>query len=134
MKLHHIGIAVNDISITWNILKALFDIKENPEPFLDQKQKVNEVHFRLGDILIQLVEPTSENSPISNFLKARGGGLHHLCFEVDDIEAVINHYKKNNIRILYEPFQGAFGHRYAFISPDDTARVLIEFVEKRRKI
>lgn len=133
MKLDHIGVAVNDLSATLSVLKAIFGVDEISKPYLDKEQKVNAVKCKLGDIYIQLVEPISDDTPISNFLKKRGEGLHHLCYEVENLEKSLEKLKNEKKEVIYEPFEGMFGHKYAFLSPADTGKLLIELVEKKNK-
>jgi methylmalonyl-CoA epimerase len=83
-----------------------------------------------GGTAIELLEPMDENSPISKFLDKRGEGIHHICFKVDDIEAVLERLKKQGVRLIDEsPRPGAYNSRVAFIHPKAMNGVLVELAE-----
>lgn len=130
MNLHHIGFVSRDISKTFQIFKEIFGAEMISGPFLDKIQQVNEILVNVGDKTIQIFEPISEKSPAYNFLKKKGEGLHHLCYEVSDIEKTLERFRNKGIAILFEPFQAFEGRRAAFISPFDTSNLLVELVEK----
>ena len=97
-----------------------------------EEQKVRVALFDVGGVHIELVEPLSEDSPVSNFLKKRGGGIHHIAYEVDDLEDQIEVFKKNHIRLLNpEAGEGISGSRIIFAHPGDLSGVLMELVEKK---
>ena len=129
MKLEHIGIAVQNIEAKLKIWRDLFGlklrmIKEVPE------QKVKVAVLEIGDTHIELIEPTDEHSAVKKFIEKRGEGLHHLCFEVKDIESVLKDMKKNGIKLIDEvPRKGALGKKIAFIHPKDMGGVLIELTQ-----
>lgn len=131
MKLHHIGFISHDISNTFQVFKNMLGAKKISEPFLDKKQQVNEVLIEMGGEVLQLFEPVSENSPAYNFLRKRGEGLHHMCFEVDDIEQAVEDFRKKGVEVLFDPFDAFEGRRAAFVSPFDTGNLLIELVEEK---
>jgi methylmalonyl-CoA/ethylmalonyl-CoA epimerase len=84
----------------------------------------------VGDSEIELVQPTSEDSGAAKFLAKRGAGMHHLCLEVDDIEAVMTQLKAKGVRLIHDsPLTGADGRRYAFIHPKSATGVLVELYE-----
>jgi methylmalonyl-CoA epimerase len=79
---------------------------------------------------IELIEPTSPHSPVTKFLEKRGQGLHHLSFEVKDIEKTISKLKEKGVRVINEvPKKGAFGKKIAFLHPSSTSGVLVEVTE-----
>lgn len=129
MKLEHIGIAVQNIEAKLKIWRDLFGlklrmIKEVPE------QKVKVAVLEIDDTHIELIEPTDEHSAVKKFIEKRGEGLHHLCFEVKDIESVLKDMKKNGIKLIDEvPRKGALGKKIAFIHPKDMGGVLIELTQ-----
>ena len=131
MKLHHIGFISHDISNTFQVFKDMFGAKKISEPFLDKKQQVNEILVDIGGEVIQLFEPVSETSPAYNFLRKRGEGLHHLCYEVPDIEKAVTEFQDKGVRVLFEPFEAFEGRRAAFLSPFDTGNLLVELVESK---
>lgn len=83
-----------------------------------------------GDAEVELVKPTNVDSGVANFLKQRGPGMHHICFEVDDILAYITRLQENGIRLINEePVLGTGGKLIAFIHPESTHGVLVELYE-----
>jgi methylmalonyl-CoA epimerase len=122
-----------DISRTFQIFQDIFGAERLSGPFLDRKQQVNEILIKLGGEVIQLFEPISESSPAFKFLQKRGEGLHHLCYEVADIEEAVAEFRRKGIEVLFEPFPAFEGRQAAFISPFDTANLLVELVEEKKK-
>jgi catechol 2,3-dioxygenase-like lactoylglutathione lyase family enzyme len=84
VKLHHIGIVVTHIQDSVGELKKYFRFQSISLPTPVGSQKVNVCFLRIGEPFLELIEPTSPNSPIAEFA-SKGGGIHHLCFEVNDI-------------------------------------------------
>jgi methylmalonyl-CoA/ethylmalonyl-CoA epimerase len=130
MKLDHIAIAVKNITERLSIWQGLFGltlkmVKDVPD------QKVKVAVLDLGETRIELLEPLEENSPISKFIENKGEGLHHLCFEVEDIEGMLLEMKKQGVKLIDEvPRVGASGKKIAFIHPKDMGGVLIELSQK----
>ena len=128
MKLDHIGIAVRSIDDTLAIYERLMPVQEKRTEVASQKAKVALVP--VGEITLELLEPTSEDSAIGKFIAERGEGLHHIAFEVDDIEAAMADYRTKGFRFLYDqPAPGKFGSRVNFMHPKETGRVLIELTQ-----
>jgi len=129
-KIDHIGIAVNslaDAEKNYRDLGFHFDHIEAVE-----EQKVKVAFFHCGDSHIELLEPTSEDSPIAKFISKRGSGIHHLCVEVDDLETALEQYAAKGVRLINEkPVIGAGGCRVAFVHPRSTQGVLLELKEKQ---
>src|SRR5947209_9740510 len=130
MKLHldHIGIAVRSIEAVkiYEALGLKIDHLENVET-----QKVRTAFLSVGDSNLELLEPTSDDSPIAKFIEKRGEGIHHICFRVDDIEAHLAKLKAEGYRLVNEsPVPGAHGCRVAFLHPAAGNGVLIELSEK----
>jgi len=131
MKIDHLGIATNGIE---NALKFYEDALglENMHTEVVEDQKVRVAMLPVGDTRIELLEPTSEDSPISKFLEKRGGGIHHIAIEVPDIVAALARMKSAGARLIdEEPRIGAGGCRIAFVHPAASGGVLIELVEKK---
>jgi methylmalonyl-CoA/ethylmalonyl-CoA epimerase len=128
-KVDHIGIAVSDLDAAVETFELLFgagpdSIEEVPD------QKVRTAFFRAGETHIELLHPTAADSPISNFLAKRGPGIHHICFEVADIEAALAAYRSQGVRLIdEEPRLGAHGKRIAFLHPKSTGGILLELCE-----
>jgi methylmalonyl-CoA/ethylmalonyl-CoA epimerase len=124
----HIGIAVRSIAdrrdYYEHLLGAEFEtIEEVPT------QKVRVAFLRVGDVRLELLEPTDSSSTIATFLEKRGEGLHHLAFRVDDIEQRLAELKASEVRLIDEtPRSGAHNSRIAFLHPKASAGVLTELV------
>ena len=132
MKLHHIGIVVENIQKSLGELTKYLDFESTTVPSLVGSQKVNICFLKTNNVFLELIEPTQENSPISNFIK-KGGGFHHLCFEVDDIHLELEKMKKNGVRIIVDVVKGFEERLTAFVMLDmkNTNCNLIELAEKK---
>jgi len=130
-KVDHIGIVVRSIEEALKVYRdalglPLAHVQEVPE------QQVRIAFLPVGDCEIELVEPTAADSGVARFLEKRGEGLHHICFEVEDIEAALRDLAAKGVRLIdRQPRQGAIG-RVAFLHPKSAHGVLIELVEKGR--
>ena len=132
MKLHHIGIVVESIQKSLGELTKYLDFESTTMPSLVGSQKVNICFLKTNNVFLELIEPAEENSPISNFIK-KGGGFHHLCFEVDDIHLELEKMKKNGARIVVDVVKGFEERLTAFVMLDmkNTNCNLIELAEKK---
>ncbi len=132
MKLHHIGIVVENIQKSLGELTKYLDFESTTMPSLVGSQKVNICFLKTNNVFLELIEPAEENSPISNFIK-KGGGFHHLCFEVDDIHLELEKMKKNGARIVVDVVKGFEERLTAFVMLDmkNTNCNLIELAEKK---
>lgn len=130
-KIDHIAIAVHSIEEALQAYEGalgleLAGVGEVPE------QGVRVAFLPTGESELELVEPLASDSGVAKFLEKRGEGIHHICFEVDDIEAVLQDLAARGVRLIDEqPRRGAQG-RVAFLHPKSTHGVLIELIEKRR--
>ena len=95
-------------------------------------QKVNICFLKTNNVFLELIEPAQENSPISDFVKKKGG-FHHLCFEVDDIHVELERMKKNGARVIVDVVRGFENRLTAFVMLDmkNTNCNLIELAEKK---
>ncbi|MCZ6600904.1 MAG: methylmalonyl-CoA epimerase [Acidobacteria bacterium] len=131
-RLDHIGVAVRSLEDALAPYKdglglIVSEIEEVPT------EKVRVAFLPVGETRLELLEPTADDSTIARFLQRRGEGIHHLCFQVDDIEAVLKRLKKAGVELVDEkPRAGAGGSRVAFIHPRGMAGVLVELVEKEQ--
>ena len=132
MKLHHIGIVVENIQKSLGELTKYLDFESTTIPSLVGSQKVNICFLKTNNVFLELIEPAEENSPISNFIK-KGGGFHHLCFEVVDIHLELEKMKKNGARIVVDVVKGFEERLTAFVMLDmkNTNCNLIELAEKK---
>jgi methylmalonyl-CoA/ethylmalonyl-CoA epimerase len=128
-KINHIAIAVTDMQEAAKFYEDVMGITlAGVETIAAQKTKVG--FFKIGESNIELVQPSEPGSPLSKFLEARGQGIHHICFEVDDVEAELKAFlEKGAAMIDQKPRQGAHGTKVAFVHPKSTGGVLIELCE-----
>lgn len=128
-KLDHIGIAVKDLNNSIKLYKDILKLNiENEEEVKSEGIKVT--FIPVGEIKIELLYPTEPNSTISKFLEKRGQGVHHLSYEVENIEECIKELKEKGIRLINEvPKIGAEGAKIVFLHPSSTEGVLIELKE-----
>jgi len=128
-KIDHIAIVVRSIEEALRTYEGalgleLADVEEVPE------QAVKVAFLPVGDSEIELVEPLTTDSGVAAFLEKRGEGMHHICLEVEDIEAALRDLAAKRIRLIdQQPRQGAHG-RVAFLHPKSAHGVLIELIEK----
>lgn len=129
MKINHLGIAtkgIDDALKFWSDALGL----ENVHTEVVEDQKVRVAMLPIGESRVELLEPTSDDSPISKFLEKRGGGIHHIAVEVDDIEASLAKLKSQGMRLIDEkPRIGAEGCLVAFVHPAASGGVLLELVQ-----
>ena len=127
--LNHVGIAVRSIAAQRTFYEGtLGAVFEGVEEVPDQKVRVG--FFRIGDIWLELLEPTEPSSPVAKFLERRGEGLHHLAFTVDDIESRIAELKREGLCLIDEiPRPGSHQLQIAFVHPKSTFGVLTELCD-----
>jgi methylmalonyl-CoA/ethylmalonyl-CoA epimerase len=126
---NHIGIAVRSIDAQRAFYEGtLGAVFEGLEEVPDQKVRVG--FFRIGDVRLELLEPTDPTSTVAAFLEKRGEGLHHVAFTVGGIEALIAELKQAGVRMIDEaPRPGAHHTRIAFVHPKSSFGVLTELCE-----
>ena len=130
---NHIGIAVKSIdehrAFYEEVLGAEFEGIE-----IVEQQKVRVAFFRVGSVKLELLEPTSEESTIAKFIEKKGEGLHHVAYDVENIEARLAELKANGVRLIDEtPRMGAHHMRIAFLHPKSSAGILTELCEPAAK-
>ena len=128
-KIDHLGIAVTSIDEALpyyeNVLGLVCEGREEVE-----SQKVRTAFFAAGEVHIELLEPTSPDSPIAKFLEKNGPGIHHIAFATDDITGQLARAKDGGTRLIHEvPFAGAADKLVAFLHPKSTFGVLTEFCQ-----
>ena len=129
MKINHLGIATKGIDEALGFWADALGL-ENLHSEIVEDQKVRVAMLPIGESRIELLEPTSDDSPISKFLEKRGAGIHHIAIEVDDIEAALEQLKAKGMRLIDQsPRIGAEGCLVAFVHPSSTNGVLLELVQ-----
>jgi methylmalonyl-CoA epimerase len=127
-EIDHLGIAVKSLAASKSIYEKL-GLTISPEETV-QEEKVRLVMVPVGESRLELLEATSDDSPIAKYIARRGEGLHHICLRVRDLEAVVTRLKNDGVRLVSNDIKtGAGGHRYVFVHPQGTAGVLLELVE-----
>lgn len=128
-KINHIGIAVNSIKNSLPFYRDVLGMAyEGSEEVAEQKVRV--AFLGVGESRIELLEPTSPSSPVAKFLEKNGEGIHHVAYEVADLEATLADLKAKGVRLIDEtPRSGAHGTRIAFLHPKATGGVLTELCQ-----
>ena len=128
----HLGIAVKSLEQAKKFYQQL-GMQVMPEEIVEQ-EKVRLAMVPLGESRIELLEPTSEESPIAKFIAKRGEGLHHVSLRVEDIQATVRRLKEQGVRLISEEVKtGAGGHLYVFVHPQSAGGVLLELVQEAHK-
>lgn len=134
MKIDHLGIATKGIEEALKFWEDALGL-ENVHTEVVEDQKVRVAMLPIGESRVELLEPTSEDSPISNFLNKRGGGIHHIAVRVDDIHAALAKLKEQGARLIdEEPRIGAEGCLVAFVHPAASGGVLLELVQTDKNV
>ena len=125
-KIEHIGIAVKDMEKAKKIYENLLDEEAYKVESVDS-EAVDTVFFKTGESKIELLSATRENSPIAKFIDKKGEGMHHIAFDVDDIDAEIKRLEEKGYQLLNkEPKGGADNKLVAFLHPKSSNGVLVE--------
>lgn len=129
-KLDHIGIAVNNLDDALKLYSEVLGLKLAGTEIVEE-QKVRVAFLPVGDTEVELLESTSPEGPIAKFIEAKGQGIQHLAFKVDNIEEAIEEMKAKGMRMIDEkPRYGAGGAKIAFMHPKSSNGVLIELTER----
>jgi methylmalonyl-CoA/ethylmalonyl-CoA epimerase len=125
-RLNHVAIAVRDIARAADIYRRILGAKVS-DPMPQPAHGVTTVFISLPNTKIELLEPLGDASPIAKFLDRNpDGGIHHVCYEVEDIEAARRQLLQQGARMLGEPKMGAHGKPVLFLHPKDFCGTLIE--------
>lgn len=130
-KIEHVALAVSDLEAAiahythvWGLALEHREVVED--------QGVEEAMLRLGDSYLQLIAPLSPETTVGRFIEKRGEGLHHIAYEVGDVEAALRVLRESGVDLIDEqPRQGSRGTRVAFVHPRSNRGVLVELVEPR---
>jgi methylmalonyl-CoA/ethylmalonyl-CoA epimerase len=131
-KIEHIGIAVKNLNESNELFKKLFG-KEHYKVESVQSEGVSTSFFMLGETKIELLEATGESSAISKFIEKKGEGIHHIAYEVDNIETEMARLKSEGFDLIHaQPKDGADNKRICFLHPKSTNGVLVELCEEKK--
>jgi methylmalonyl-CoA/ethylmalonyl-CoA epimerase len=126
-RIAHIGIAVHAVDESVSFYRDILGLPDVP---LDDSDGAKIVGFAAGPSLVELLEASSPDSPITKFIAKRGPGIHHVCFAVDDLDATLARCRAAGIRLIDDqPRVGAEGKRIAFLHPSSTSGALVELTE-----
>lgn len=124
-KIDHIGVAVKNLDEATAFYKTM---GVDPYHFEEvESQKVRVAFIKIGESNIELLEPTSPESPIAKYLEKKGEGIHHIAYRVDDVQAALDKLKADGMKLINEePMDGAHGMKVAFVHPKSVNGVLTE--------
>jgi methylmalonyl-CoA epimerase len=130
LGIEHIGIAVNSIDKDAPFWKHILNLPHRGTEAVENQGVMTDI-YDTGRGKVELLEAMGSDTPLGKFLEKRGAGMHHVCFEVDNITDAIKELKESNIQVLSnEPTMGAEGYKVVFIHPKSTGGVLVELAEK----
>ena len=130
LKVDHIGIAVSSIAEVKKLYSEILGIEHlGSETVVEQK--VTTAFFPVGDTELELLKSTAPDGPIGKFIEAKGQGVQHIAFRVDNLEKALEELKAKGVRLIDEkPRKGAGGAKIAFLHPKSTFGVLVELSER----
>ena len=133
LKIEHIGIAVKNITESVMLFETLLNTKCYKTETVET-EKVSTAFFRVGESKVELLQAFSEESAIARFINARGEGLHHIAFEVENIYEEMKRLKSQGFHLLRDvPFNGADNKLVCFIHPKSCNGVLVELCQERKE-
>lgn len=128
-RVHHIGIAVHDLDATVELYRSAFGVTDWERISMPERD-MNIAVCRVGDTLLEFITPTSPEAAFTKFLQERGEGMHHIAYEVDDVEAALRTVEGRGIRLIDSHGRPGMHHTcVAFLHPKATKGVLIELVQ-----
>lgn len=127
--IHHLGVAVDDLDSALSTYERLFGARlEHRETVPDQG--VEAASLRIGSDRVELLASLGDDTPVGKFLAKRGPGLHHVAYQVDDIEATLRRLRDQGLRLIDEsPRTGIRQSQVAFLHPSSSGGVLTEIVQ-----
>lgn len=130
LKIDHVGIAVKGMKAGEKFWTDTLGMECKGYETVEE-QRVTTAFFPVGESEVELLEPTSEDSPVAKFIEKKGEGIHHVAFRVENIEAALAELKEKGIRLIDEvPRNGAGGAKIAFLHPKSTHGILVELCER----
>ena len=130
-KIEHLGIAVKSIEEASKMYEALLG-KSSYKTEVVESEGVSTMFFQIGESKIELLEATNPERPIAKFIEKKGEGIHHIAYDVTDIEKELARLKDEGFQLIHEvPKGGADNKRIAFLHPKSTGGVLVELCEEK---
>jgi methylmalonyl-CoA/ethylmalonyl-CoA epimerase len=130
-KIEHLGIAVKDIEQANTLYEKLLGVAPYKQEAVESEAVITSF-FKVGDSKIELLASTRENGPIGKFISKKGEGIHHIAFDVDDIELELGRLEKEGFQLINKiPKPGADNKLVAFLHPKSTNGVLIELCQEK---
>lgn len=130
-KIEHLGIAVNNIDESLKVYESLLD-KTSYKKEIVESEGVLTAFIQIGESKIELLQATKENSPIAKFLEKKGKGIHHIAFDVDNLEFEIKRLEKEGFELIHKtPKEGADNKIIAFLHPKSTDGILVELCQDK---
>lgn len=131
-KIEHLGIAVKNLDQSAKMYEALLG-KPHYKSEKVESEGVTTMFFQVGESKIELLEASNPESPIAKFIEKRGEGIHHIAYDVDNIEQEIERLKGEGFQMIHEtPKDGADNKRIAFLHPKSSGGVLVELCEEKK--
>jgi len=131
-KIEHIGIAVKDLESAKHTFEQLLDSKVYKVGSVES-EGVRTAFFKIGDVKIELLQATNEDSPIAKFIEKRGEGIHHIAFDVESVGEKADSLKKSGFVVLNEnEKEGADNKLINFVNPKSTHGVLVEICQDKK--
>jgi methylmalonyl-CoA/ethylmalonyl-CoA epimerase len=128
-RIDHIGVAVNDLEAAVELYGGSFEMAEQHRETVEE-QGVEAILLEVGDGHIELIRPLSPDTSVAKFIERNGEGMHHVAYQVDDIDSALERVRAAGLRLIDEqPRTGIRGSRVAFLHPKSTGGVLTEIVE-----
>lgn len=129
-RLDHVAIAVGSIDDSLKLFEEALGL-QMAHTEVEAGQRVIVAFLKAGQTEVELIEPIDQDGPVARFIRKRGEGIHHVCFEVDDLEATLAAVEARGIELVdRQPYVGTGGKKVAFVHPRSTHGVLVEFYER----
>lgn len=127
-KIHHVGVVVPDLEQAMSLWRDLLGLRLTKSQTV-QDQGVKAALLQVGESEIELLEPLSPDNGVGKFLARRGGGLHHVCFETEDVERELDGAKAKGIQLIDQKPRPGLAGMICFLHPKATRGVLVEFAQ-----
>jgi methylmalonyl-CoA/ethylmalonyl-CoA epimerase len=128
-KIEHIGIAVKDIKMISKFYKDVFECEISEEMDVPDR-KLRIAFTEISGVKLEFLMATDKDNVIANFIDKKGEGIHHICFEVDDVDKATKELNEKGVELVDKPRMGAEGKKIVFLQPKNTNGVLIELKER----